>query len=154
MQNEDSPSSDRSAKEHAAHRARVAFHVACTEKLEKAPPSVRLRAKRLHTENSPGSWSRFCTKSRGPARKRRRQRGRESCLSCVHAPSAKQTQRLEDGPIRQVFCLTLEMLRQFRRVTLSRRDASPKLAVLEKYFSDTGLQSTSVKLQRCPEPRG
>ena len=68
--------------------------------------------------------------------------------------SAKQTQRLEGAPIRQKLCPTLEMLRQHGRVTLSRRKASPKLAVVEKHYIDVGLRSTGLKLQKGPGPRG
>ena len=43
---------------------------------------------------------------------------------------------------------------QHRRVAVSRRDASPKLEVVEKYYFDVGPKSTDSKLQNGQERFG
>ena len=139
-----SPSCRRSAREPAAHYARVAFHVACTEKLDQAPPSVRLRAKRLHTESSPGSWSRFCTKPRRPAREKRSQSRRGRSLGCVHAPVNKA----DPGRAR-----SSEVVSDTGNTSAASEshfvEGEREPQIVEKHDSTSGL-----KLHKGPEARG
>ena len=83
MRNEVSSSSHRSARLHTAHHARIAFHVAGTEKFDQAPPSVRLRAERLHAESSPGSRRLFCTKILETCEEKKKSAPTGDSLGCV-----------------------------------------------------------------------